>query len=120
MCGGNTPPNIFPQKPAQPRKICYDACMPVTNTEIAAQLRRPHYELNRLRRTARWSHEALAEKADISPETAQRIELGITANPWEETKHKIVDALNVRFAELHERELIEHPMPKVTVFSLWP
>lgn len=63
---------------------------------------RPHHALNRARRTARLSQFQLARKAGVDYMTIQRIELGLTRWPQEETKHRIADALGVE------------------VFTLWP
>lgn len=72
----------------------------ITTKDSASRL--PHFALNRARRTARLSQVQLALKADVDYMTIQRIELGLTRNPQEETKHKIAEALGVE------------------VFSPWP
>lgn len=73
----------------------------------AARKQQVHHALNRQRRARGWSHGKLAYEASkwkpgITYVTVQRIELGITADPHEATKHAIASALGVE------------------VFSLWP
>lgn len=74
--------------------------MPIT--QASNRRGAPHFALNRARREKRLSIQQLADEAGVEFLTIQRIELGLTQNPWEETKHKIADALGT------------------DVFDLWP